>query len=125
MIKNKRGAQRARVPRLNNSRGPFSNKKGDIAITILVIGVFAISSFAIISFIYSEFTYGNNFVGISVMQKINADIDEYKFYENNGVSLDAIDSEFSFVEEGGIKYLYREKIKKGKLLFSVQYPVRK
>jgi len=102
-----------------------NGKKGDISITILVIGVFAISSFAILSFIISDFSYGNNFVGISMMQKINADIDEYKFYKNNKILTEVINSEFSFIEEGGTKYLYKEKIKKDKLLFSVQYPVGK
>lgn len=108
-----------------------NNKKGDIAITILVIGVFAIASFAIISFIFSDNSYGKSFVGISVMQKINADIDEYNFYKNNEVDMAAVDSEFTFIEENNKKYLYQVQLghdffgNEEGLLFSVQYPVSK
>jgi len=107
------------------------NKKGDVAITILVIGVFVISTFAILSFVLSEFSYGNSFVGISVMQKVNAAIDEYNFYKNNGVSSEVIDSEFNFISENNIKYLYYEEKKinwigkNNGLSFSVKYPVSK
>lgn len=115
----------------SKKRGIFSNKKGNISITILVIGVFAISSFAILSFIISDFDYGNSFVGVSVMQKINAGIDEYKFYQKVGVPIEKIDAEFDMISEGGIDYLYYEKKNSGwldnkeELLFSVQYPLRK
>ncbi len=97
--------------------------------TILVIGVFAVCSLALLTFFISDFKTSNSFVGIDIMQKMNAQIDEYKFYQSQGVSDEKIQSYYRLIEEDGRKYLYLEKYSSGifgkeqKLLFSVRYPV--
>ena len=116
--------------KINQNQSFFSrNKKGDIPVTILVIGVFAVCSLALLTFFISDFKTSNSFVGIDIMQKMNAQIDEYKFYQSQGVSDEKIQSYYRLIEEDGRKYLYLEKYSSGifgkeqKLLFSVRYPV--
>ncbi len=105
------------------------NKKGDIPVTILVIGVFAVCSLALLTFFISDFKITNSFVGLEVMEKMNAQIDEYKYYRSEGVSEGKIQGYYRILEENGRSYLYLEKYssdlfgKEKILLFSVRYPV--
>lgn len=62
----------------------MQNKKADIPITILVIGVFAICVLAIISFINSESQ--KSILGIEVIEEIHANVENFNFYLNNGFS---------------------------------------
>lgn len=107
----------------------MKNKKGDIPVTILVIGVFAICSLALLTFFISDFKISNSFVGLDVMEKMNAQIDEYNYYQMRGVSNEKIQTYYRLIEEDGKKYLYLEKYSSGifgkekTLLFSVRYPV--
>jgi hypothetical protein len=88
----------------------MKNRRGDIPLTVLIIGVFAVCTLAIISFIYTSYKLNKSLVGVEIMEKANAQIEE-----NN---LDHI-------------YLY-EKVKKlsfgegfnlfkDKIIFSVEY----
>jgi hypothetical protein len=105
------------------------NKKGDVPVTILVIGVFAICSLALLTFFISDFKITNSFVSFEVMEKMNSQIDEYKYYKSEGVSEKKIQGYYRILEENGRSYLYLEKYSSGifgnekKLLFSVRYPV--
>lgn len=96
----------------------MKNKRGDIPITILVIGVFTICTLAILSFFNSSFQTEESFVGINEMEKINIQIEKY----NSGVSLADLD-----VKEVGEGFIYLEKKSfplfwaKEKILFSVKY----
>jgi hypothetical protein len=64
----------------------MKNKKGDISITILVIGVFAVCSFAIGSFAWHEANIKNNFVNVDVFSNLSYQLDNYYFYVNSGLS---------------------------------------
>jgi len=59
------------------------NKKGNIPITILVIGVVAICILAIGSFLFSEIKLSEN-LNIGYFEDIHSDIEEFYFYINAG-----------------------------------------
>ena len=105
------------------------NKKGDVPVTILVIGVFGVCSLALLTFFISDFKVSNSFVGIDIMEKMNAQVDEYKYYQMKGVSDETIQTYYRIVEEDGRRYMYLDKYQNklfsdGEiLLFSVRYPV--
>jgi len=110
----------------------MKNKKGDVAITILVIGVFAVCSLALLTFFISDFRNSNSFVGLDLMHKLNAQIDEYNFYKSQGISESDLNKIFEFKYEGDKKSFYLEKSvsqgsffngKKEVILFSVKYEV--
>ncbi len=109
-----------------------SSKKGNLPITLFVIGIFAVSGFALLTFFIADFRISNSFVGVEVLQKINSFSDEYKFYKNVGISDDELEKMFNLTEEFGRKYFYEEKFVEGgipffrgkkELLFSVKYQV--
>ena len=52
------------------------NKRGDVPVTILVIGVFVVCTLAIFSFIHSSLVVNKSFVGIDLMEKANIDIEQ-------------------------------------------------
>lgn len=59
----------------------FTNdRRGDIPITILVIGVLFVCALALFSFSSSEIKIRNNFVGIGLIEQINSQIEENSFY---------------------------------------------
>lgn len=70
------------------------NKKGDITITIFVIGVVALCFFALISFYVSNLDSSDNFSNIQLIQKIKTKIDSNSEIDGN--------------RSDGVKY-YREK----------------
>jgi len=82
------------------------NKKGDIPITILVIGVFAICSLALLSFLNSDIQTENSFVGIGLIEKMNSQIEEYSVYKNS--------ENLNIKMENGETFFYQEKREKGK-----------
>jgi len=108
------------------------NNKGEVPITILVIGVFAICSLALFTFFVADFKMGNSFVGVSIMHKMDAAVDEYNFYKNSGIYSDIVDGFFPVLEVGQKKYLYFYKNKtsyfglgkSNELAFSVRYPIK-
>ncbi len=57
-----------------------SNKRGDIPITVLVIGVLLICVTALLSFFSSSISVRNNFVGIGLIEAMNSQIEENSFY---------------------------------------------
>ena len=106
------------------------NKRGDVTITILVIGVFLLGAFALLSFFMSDFKLSNSFSSISVMEKANAEIDEYLFYKNQGISVSELEGSFEIKDDRNMIFLHNEKLsanyfglRENKLLFSVDYPV--
>lgn len=63
------------------------NDRGDIPVTILVIGVFAICALAIISFILSDvvkFDTKKN-LGIDLAEEVHIDIEKYDFYTSSKI----------------------------------------
>lgn len=62
------------------------NKRGDIAITILVIGVFALCAFAIISFFISlGKNVNSDFTGPIPLQNVSARLQSFYFYVDSGI----------------------------------------
>jgi hypothetical protein len=91
------------------------NKRGDIPVTILVIGIFGVCTLAIISFLASGVKFSNSFDGVSVMEKINIQIEETSFYNQplNGIYSEMNESYFS--PEFGFNWI------KERTVFSVTY----
>ena len=87
------------------------NRKGDIPITILVIGVLIICALAIFSFFSSVIKMSNSFVGIGLTEKMNSQIEERTF---NGQSPNGLYLENKITK--GILFWKKEII-----LFSVEY----
>ena len=52
------------------------NTRGDIPVTLLVIGVFVVCALAMISFINAERTSEKTFIGVQIMEKVNIDIEK-------------------------------------------------
>lgn len=83
----------------------MKNKKADIPVTILVLGVVMICTLALISFFSSSFNFKKFSTGVSVLEEFNVKINEYNFYKSRGISGEQI-NEVLDVEEG---YIYMEK----------------
>lgn len=62
------------------------NKKGDVSITILVVGVFAICSLALLSFYFSGIDSKETFSRLEIIKKVNSIADEIRFYKNSEIS---------------------------------------
>ena len=60
------------------------DKRGDIAITILVIGIILVCTLALLSFLSSTTKVRNSFVGIGVLEKMNSQVEENYFYKESG-----------------------------------------
>jgi len=98
------------------------NKKADLPVTILVIGVVLICGLALFSFLASGFKTGQSLLGISQIEEINEKIDEYHFYKNMGLSEEKI-IEALEIEDGeiSIEKTSPNIFKKERFLFSVKY----
>jgi hypothetical protein len=110
------------------------NKKGSLPIILLVLGVFAVGSLALLSFIVADFKTTNSFVGVGVMKSLNEDLDEYAFYNAQGVLQEDLMKWYNLTEEGNSLCFYVEdKTQRAfkltgegdKILFSVKYCVPK
>jgi hypothetical protein len=86
------------------------NRKGDLPVTILIIGVFGVCTLALLSFLYSSYQVHKAFVGIEVMEKANAQIEqdnlEHFYVYGNAAKLSP---------EWGLDWI------KEKIIFSMEY----
>jgi hypothetical protein len=64
----------------------LKNKKGDVPVMVLVIGVLAICGLAIMSFSINIGNARSTFSGVSIVEKASFEIEKYNFY-----NLDEID----------------------------------
>ncbi len=87
------------------------NKRGDIPVTILIIGVILICCLAIFSFFSSTAKIRKSFIGLGVMEELNSQIEEITF---NGGNPEGIFIEKKITK--GILWWKREVI-----LFSAEY----
>lgn len=84
----------------------FKNKKADITITLLVIGVFIVCALTLISFYSSDITVKKSFESVALVQKVSSLHEDILFYESIGKNPEEImeifpeDSGASFVFEG-------------------------
>ena len=53
----------------------FRNKRGDLAVTILTLGIIAMSCFVLITFLTSNTEIRKTFVGIGAIEKMNANVE--------------------------------------------------
>lgn len=87
------------------------NKKGDVPIVILVIGIILICCTAILSFFISSIKIRNSFIGIELTEELNSKIEEKIF---NGEDPSGLYLEKKINK--GILFWTKET-----LLFSVEY----
>jgi len=87
----------------------MKNKRGDIPVTILVIGVVAICGLALLSFFSSSFKLEKSFTNVPVMEELNVKIDEYNFYKNNSIPRETIDEILDIRDDRGTRYLFVEQ----------------
>jgi len=98
------------------------NKRGDIPVTILVIGVFAICGLAMISFFVSIDNQKAGFEDIGIVGEVKFEAEKYIFYTNLGMAKTEIKNLLNFKEDSSKKiYFYEEKKDKNKISFSVVY----
>jgi hypothetical protein len=93
----------------------MKNNRGDIPITILVIGVFAICAFAILSFIISSISLRNSFVGIDIVESANKQI-EFKEFNNENANYF-----YQEINKTRVSLDYLKRGFKDEILFSVEY----
>jgi|TARA_Y100000034_G_scaffold110931_1_gene143502 hypothetical protein len=104
----------------------MKNKKADISITILVLGVVAISILTIFSFVGVNNERKNNFLGIGLIETIGSIGEEIKFYDKT--EFESRDYENNVFERRGVKIIMDENkvtegtyTKNGKILVKVIY----
>ena len=83
------------------------NKKGDVPVTILVLGVLLVCLLALLSFFYSTIQTQNLFVGINLLEKASVQIEKNLFL---GIERVYSDTEY-------FSRFFREDV----LAFSVNY----
>ena len=82
----------------------LKNKRGDIPITILVMGVLTICIIAIFSFYFSDLSVKNNFNSISLIEKASVIKEKISFYRNLGFSENEITQTFGIKSDALGKY---------------------
>lgn len=100
------------------------NKRADITVTILVIGVFMVCTIALISFFQTNVKIGNSFVGLDLMEKMNKDIEASTYVKRLELK-----SPPELKIEGSLSYLDAEKkiktgiwgFRKEKTVFYLRY----
>jgi len=60
------------------------NKRADIPVTLLVLGVLAVCTLAVVSFIISRDFKQDAFLQIEVFERIHADVEKFYFFRNLG-----------------------------------------
>ncbi len=98
----------------------IKNKKADVPIMILVIGVIAICILAILSFFNSDSSFKSN-TGVEVIEEINADVEEFYFYVNAGFSEEEAAGKIGAEIIDNKLVIKREKREKKKKIILVQY----
>ena len=108
------------------------NKRGDVPITILVIGIFALCTLALISFYFASIKVVNSFAGVSLAEEVNSIGEQISFYKinnpdmintlgiekrtNNGIEYYSINKEYN-VSDGLLFW------KKDKVLIDIEYRI--
>jgi hypothetical protein len=100
----------------------IKNKKGDIPITILVIGVVAICILAIFSFYFSDRKIKEDLNNIGIIEEAAVMKEKISFYRNLGFTEEEIAEEFGIKSEsvGGFSFRYFTLSQEG---VSVRYDI--
>ena len=98
----------------------IKNKKADIPVTILVIGVFAICTLAILSFKFMDIKTTKGFYeSVEGVEEMNSQIQKYYFYKNLGIENSEIEKLLD-IKEG---YIEVEKKIDDDFIIKIKYPV--
>ena len=81
------------------------NKRGDIPVTILVIGVVAVCIMAIFSFYTVGKITKNSLNSVGIIQKASVAADKIALYKNLGFTNDEIDKAFDVKVQDGTRYV--------------------
>lgn len=104
------------------------NKRGDVSITILVIGVFAVCTLAILSFLfYTQLSQGS-FVNTETFENLYSQMENFYFYVNSGLSVEESAQKIGAQIDGNKLILNAQQNESGiftstKKLLSIQYIV--
>ena len=91
----------------------MKNKRGNLPIIILVLGVLAVCSLALLSFYSSNLKVSNNFVGVKLIEKLNSQIEINQY---QGKAVDGLN-----VMKEVRNYRFKGGFLKEKIIFSVTY----
>lgn len=67
------------------------NRRGDLPITILVIGVFVVTSLALLSFYLSGIDGEETILKVSIIEKTKSFAEEVRFYKNQEINKDPLE----------------------------------
>ena len=98
------------------------NKRADISIIILVLGVVAVCSLAIFSFYSSKISVENDFVGLGIIEKINSFAEEVKFYKNSEINENSLEVMKVFtqgISQDNVIFKGTKEIKDEKEVYSI------
>lgn len=95
------------------------NKKGDVSITILVIGIFAACTLAVISFLISQNSMQSNFSDMGTVENASVQLDNFYFYVNSGMTYEQAAKEIGANIKGNKLIINSET----KGVVSVQYRI--
>jgi hypothetical protein len=112
----------------------IKNKKADVSTTILVIGVFIVSALAIISFLLYNQKIQSGFVNTAIFENISAQVENYYFYINSGLSPQQAANNIGAQIQGNQLVIYAEQREeptifgsitgsKSPLIISVEYKI--
>ena len=59
----------------------MKNKKGQISINVLVVGVLIVCIVALSSFLFAQSKFSKQFVGFNVAEQVRADVEQFRTYE--------------------------------------------
>ena len=99
----------------------MKNKKADVPITILAIMVVAICALAILSFFNSRSKVESDYLGVELIEEINADVEKFYFYLNAGFSEEEAAEKIGAEIMGGKLILERAKTIKGEDKIFIEY----
>jgi len=89
----------------------IKNKRGDIPVTILVIGVVGICALAIISFYISDKNVRGGFEALELIEEISLEAEKIIFYERAGLDSEEIEEIIDIKDPTGERYLSIEQEK--------------
>ena len=100
----------------------IKNKRADIPVMILVLGVVAVCGLAILSFTFSIDPV-KNYLGVGLIEEMNVMMEKYYFYSGlSGFGEERAESILGVKKDKeGKRFLYLEKKEGDKVLVSVKY----
>lgn len=103
----------------------LKEKKADIPITILVLGVLIICVLAIVSFVISKNKNEKNLLGVEVIEAVNSDAEKFYFYRNLGFSNEEAAEKINATIEGNYLIIRRDGFRPTKGLEIKKFDIEK